>query len=113
MIKLTKTYERQEDSYKNESFDITVNGAVVGSADLMTDENSTYIERIDINEEHRNKGFGTAAIKTISRMYSTVFCAPDNEDARRLYERIGSEMNSEDYNAFGFAIDQNFGVYEF
>ena len=103
MIK--ETARTQEDSYEAISFDIIENGATVGYASVMADDNSTYCERIDIDEQYRNHGFGTAALEELSRMFGSIIVAPDNEDAKRLYERIG-------YEFFDDMYDQGFGVYE-
>lgn len=103
MIK--ETSRTQEDSYEAISFDIIENGITVGGASVMVDEKSAYCERIDIDEAYRNNGFGTAALYELSSMFHGIIVAPDNEDARRLYDRIGYESSDDMY-------DQGFGVYE-
>lgn len=40
-------------------------------------------------------------------MFGDIVVAPDNEDAKRLYERIGCEYNGNDADY----IDQGYGVY--
>ena len=67
---------------------------------------AAYCERIDIDEPFRNCGYGTAALRDLSEMFGGIVVAPDNEDAKRLYDRIGYESYKYDY------IDQGFGVYE-
>lgn len=103
MIK--ETARTQEDSYEAISFDIIENGVTVGYASVMVDDSSAYCERIDIEEEYRNRGYGTAALRDLSEMFHGIIVAPDNEDAQRLYERIGYETSDDMY-------DQGFGVYE-
>ena len=107
MITLQQTYREDEDSYSYEGYSIMVDGNEVGFANLMIDDTSTYIERLDINEESRNKGFGTQAITMISGMYDKVFAAPDNASSRRLLERLGYETT--EY----WMVDQGYGVYAF
>lgn len=103
MIKETR--RTNEDSFEAISFDIIENGITVGYASIMLDDSSAYCERIDIDEEYRNRGYGTAALRDLSEMFHGIIVAPDNEDAQRLYERIGYETSDDMY-------DQGFGVYE-
>lgn len=105
-IKVTHTYE--EDSYTNILIDIYNDSTKIGDCSLMVDENSAYCERIDIDEEYRNHGYGTEALYKLSSEYDGVVVAPDNEDAKRLYERIGREYDGDDADY----IDQGFGVYK-
>lgn len=102
---LVGTYD--EDSYKNEMYEYVVDGKTVGSASVMAGE-TAYVERIDIEEEYRNHGYGTAFLRELSDTYGFVYLAPDNADAQRLYERIGREYTGEDADY----VDQGFGVYE-
>lgn len=106
-VRLVQTYEREEESYTTYCFDITADGMKVGDCSMMVDENSAYCERIDIDGNHRNKGYGTAALQELSSMYGEIIVAPDNADAQRLYERLGYEYNGEDADY----IDQGYGVY--
>lgn len=97
------------------SFEIMLGEEVIGSGNLMLAENDddfTYLEGIEISEEHRNHGHGTNAISTLGKMYGTIYLTPDSEDSQRLYERLGDTISDNDYNKFGFAIDMGFGVYE-
>ena len=96
-------------------FDIEVDGIIVGGGNMIEAEREddfNYLERIDIDEEHRGKGYGTSALYELQSVYGSYYLAPDNERAQRLYERIADEISSADYDAFGFAIDQGYGVYE-
>lgn len=105
MLKMTRTFE--ESSYTAIAFDIIENDQIVGGCSIMVDDNSAYCERIDIDEEYRNRGYGTAAFTELSEMYDGIIVAPDNEDAQRLYDRLGFEYNGEDADY----IDQGYGVY--
>lgn len=71
-------------------------------------DDTAYCERIDIDEEYRNNGYGTSALNELSEMFDGITVAPDNEDAKRLYERIGCESRYENADY----IDQGFGVYD-
>lgn len=65
-------------------------------------------ELIVVYDEYRNKGIGTQALEELSSEFCGIVVAPDNENARRLYERLGREWIHEDADY----IDQGFGVYE-
>ncbi len=94
-------------------FDIVVDGEIVGGGYMQEHEDGELqLDRIDIDEQHRNKGIGTAALYELSKAYGSYFMTADNEDAARLYERIADEISDRDYDAWGFAIDMGYGVYE-
>ena len=94
--------------------DILADNKLVGEAMLTRYYNEdggheyTQLERIDIDEDFRGKGFGTAAIKTMRENYGRIVAAPDSEDSKRLYERIGKLV----IDTTG-RLDVGFGVYEF
>jgi RimJ/RimL family protein N-acetyltransferase len=88
--------------------EILVGDTAVGSMTLMVDENSTYIERIDVAEEYQGNGYGTQAIQMVAREYDTVFAAPDNEDSQRLFERLGRVYTGDEADY----VDQGFGVFQ-
>ena len=102
--------------YDYHHFDITNDDIKVGTLDIIDwfneDNTTAYVERIDIDEEYRNQGIGTQVLSDVLQaMYRAVIVAPDNDDAKRLYERIGSE-----YRAYGDEYDfsyndQGYGVY--
>lgn len=52
-----------------------------------------YIKSIDIDESYRNQGRGAKVLKDLANLYGTIFICPDNENAARLYKRIGEEVN--------------------
>ena len=104
---LIKTSERKEETYINELYELRIEGKTMGWASVMV-SSTAYVERIEIDKNYRNRGLGTQMLKDLSTMYGSVAVAPDSEDARRLYQRIGSEYTGDDYEY----IDQGFGVYE-
>lgn len=100
--------------------DIVLGDQVVGDMNVITDfsecDGYCYVERIDIEHEYRNRGIGTEVLKhllfdTFGWPCRTVVVAPDNVDAKRLYERIGSEVSGDAARVFG-DLDQGYGVYE-
>ena len=106
-----KTTACQEDTYTTVSVAAYSDEMEVGQMNLTIDNDGTYIERIDVIESLRGHGFGTEMLQHVAREYDNAFLAPDNADAKRLYERIGCEMRSGDYDKYGYAIDQGYGVY--
>jgi GNAT superfamily N-acetyltransferase len=99
-------------------FDILADDASVGEATLIRyykdgDTEYTRLERLDIAEAHRGKGFRTAAIETMRRLYGRIVAAPDCEDSRRLYERIGKLVIDTHGGKEECLLDRGFGVYEF
>ena len=93
---------------------ITVDGLEVGCGTLMEPESEDdfyYLERIDIYEQYRNRGYGTQALLKLKDITGGYYLSADNADAQRLYERIADPISDADYNRFGFAVDNGFGVY--
>lgn len=72
----------------------------IGYAELFVsydedgDEKSAYINSIEIYEQFRNCGYGSAALKAIAAEHDGLYICPDNEDAERLYARIGEECGA-------------------
>ncbi len=109
---------------KSGIFDVEVDGRVVGSGIMIKDEahydqeedieteDRPYLERFDIIEGYRRRGYGTKALLLLRAMHGSYILAPDNEQAQQLYERIGRKITESDYSKWGFAADQGFGVYE-
>lgn len=99
-----------------ELFDIELDGQIIGCGSMIEaeeDDEAAYLERLDIDEGHQNKGYGTKALRLLRKVYGPFFTAPDSEDAQRFYDRVGCEMRVQQYSDYGFAVDQGFGVYEF
>lgn len=69
----------------------------------------THCDSILVYETYRNQGLGTEALEILAEMYENYSITPDNEDAQRLYERLGSEDLS---NPEAYYTDQGYGVYE-
>lgn len=95
------------DTYTYDNIAIMLDGKEVGTIGIVADENEPYLERIDIDEKYRNKGIGTDALRLVAEKYGEFLIAPDNEDAKRLYERYGDESNSDNAPY----LDQGYGVY--
>lgn len=109
MIDIKRTRANEEASYTSMEYVMMLDGKEIGCASLIVDSESAYCERIDIDEAYRNQGHGTKLLKTLSSEFGSVFVAPDNEDAQRLYDRIGFDVTSE---GDWWAVDQGYGVYE-
>jgi len=117
MIKIREYRRYYLDGNETVTYVMYVNGEKVGYAyvteflkgkeDNESDGMDAYIDRIDIYDGYRNKGFGSTFIAWISGQYDRVFAAPDNLDSQRLFDRIGREH----YGEYG-GFDQGFGVYE-
>lgn len=95
------------DTYTYDNIAIMLDGKEVGTIGMVVDESEPYLERIDIDEKYRNKGIGTDALRLVAEKYGEFLIAPDNEDAKRLYERYGDESNSDNAPY----LDQGYGVY--
>lgn len=112
-VEIVKKSEVDEDTYTTSIYDIVANDKIIGMATVMSSPNApSYLERIDIDEPYRGKGYGTAAINELSDMHGGLYAAPDNPDSQRLFDRIGYEQSQKEYGEFGHAIDQGFGVYD-
>ena len=101
---------------QNGLFDIVLDETVIGGGSMIvaeTEEDFNYLERLDIDEEHRGQGHGTKALYELLDVYGGYYLTPDNENAKRLYEKVCDEINDTEYDKFGFAIDNGYGVYKF
>ena len=107
-IEIKKVNEVEEDTHTAIQYDILANGAEAGVINVQLDDSYAYCDFICVHDDKRNAGIGTAALEALVDEYDRVVIAPDNEDARRLYARLGREWNGEDA---GY-IDQGYGVYE-
>lgn len=108
-VQIKETRRIEEEGYETVSYDIVANGEAAGAVSMSISDNGAYCERIDVDEAFRNQGIGTAALGLLSHEFGSVTIAPDNEDARRLYERLGCDVTDKNDN---WAVDQGFGVYE-
>lgn len=92
-----------------EIFQVFNGDTKVGATSVVSWADGTaLIERLDIDEAHRNNGFGTQAIELISSGFDECYIVPDNADAARLYARLGSETYEEPW----LHLDQGFGVFK-
>lgn len=112
-----KTMEYTTQTYDDEGTFRTYTGAHVRAIVQELDDGCGYIERIDVDEGFRGQGIGTEAIREIAGDFDSLFAAPDNEGAARLYARIGEQVVGEDIDAAApleclYYLDQGFGVYE-
>lgn len=86
-----------------------VGGVDVGGASVIVyDDGDAYVERVDIAVGYRNRGYGSAMLKRLAAMYNGIYLAPDNDDARRLYARLGDDVTSKGSWSY---VDQGYGVY--
>ncbi len=106
-VEIKKVRSTPDETFTYEVYTASVDGIEVGCASVMTDDKSTYVDRIDIYDGYRNHGYGTAFLMGLSKEYGSVVLAPDSEDSRRLYDRLGNDV-SRDY----WMVDQGYGVYE-
>lgn len=106
-VAVTATYtvdDGDEYMYTARVGDVTIGGASV----IVYDNGDAYIERIDVDDGYRNRGYGTAMLKQLAALYGAVYLAPDNDDARRLYARLGDDVTSKGSWSY---VDQGYGVY--
>lgn len=75
-------------------------GVVIGGTE------PAYVERIDVDEKYRGQGIGTWLLKKMAVEYDDIFISADNEDAARLYWRIGEEYTGES----AYYVDYGYGV---
>ena len=99
--------------------DILADDSIVGSAMLTryhgenVGREYAHLERIDIDEDSRGKGYGSAAIEAMRKAYGRIVAAPDSEDSQRLYALIGEEVLDTRGDMEECYLCVGFGVYEF
>ena len=109
MTEIKRISTSEEESYTSIEYVMLSDGQEIGWASVQADSASAYCERIDIDEAWRNQGHGTAFLKALSDEHGSIFVAPDNEDAQRLYDRLGWDVSGK---GDWWAVDQGYGVYE-
>ena len=87
---------------------ITRDGIIIGTMTVVIWHDCVEIERIDIDEDCRGCGIGTAAIKAVReatrRLYVPTLITADNHAADRLYHRLGEEESSLEIARAGYPI---------
>lgn len=98
-----------------EAWNIFKDGKEVGFASVQNwetkEEDGVYVERIDVYDGFRGKGYGTALLEAIDEYYDyDIYICPDNERAAKLYERLGEKL--EYYPEPYCYLDCGLGVYD-
>ena len=109
-ITLEKKLSYTDEGWNYYRHTIKEDGIEVGYADVVShpDYEEAYLEDVDVKEEHRNKGIGTATIRALAKEYGYIYFAPTDENNKRLYDRIAEEEPTyKDHDA----IDQGYGIY--
>jgi RimJ/RimL family protein N-acetyltransferase len=93
-------------------YDIELDGVKIGSCIMMEYHDGTaLLDRLDIDEQYRCKGYGTEAIEALKRIRSEkdgcLYCAAESERCSHLYDRIGRQTSEDPW----CNLDQGFGVY--
>lgn len=114
-IKYEITQGKEDDYYHMDGENFGLSYITYKSVDWV--EDIIYVERIDVDEGHRGKGIGTAVLQLLAKKYRAVFVAPDNEDSKRLYARIGVDAYTDScpgdfYYTDIFLFNTGFGLYE-
>ena len=91
IVALCQTRVQREDAYDAIAYSITLHGIPIGSAMVLATPHDAYLERIDIDAEHRSCGYGSDAISQLSAIHPALYAAPDNSASQRLLARIGQE----------------------
>ena len=108
-MKLVEKLFDKEGNYETYTEDIVVDGQKVGRADVIVnteDEDMNYVEWIYIEDEFKNKGYGTQAFKMLAEKYGYIYFAPCDERNKSMYERFAEEITTNTPE-----VDQGFGVY--
>lgn len=105
IILVNQTTDEYEGTFY--AYNLVSCGQVIGSATVKEDDDKAYLTSIDIDDGFRNNGYGTIVTRTLSEMFDGLYVAPDNEDANRLFWRIGWGIPWEK----AAHLDQGYGVY--
>lgn len=82
-------------------------------ADVLELDDCGYVQRIDVDEDCRNNGIGTAAIRQIGMDFWRLYFAPDNADSARLFARLGEKVEGLIVdNTPMDCLDAGYGIYE-
>ena len=105
MLEMTRKLTENEENYKFYDIDIMLDGKKIGYAEMFIvteiskygedfNEDFSYIKSIEIDEEYRNNGYGTKVLTDLAAEFDGIYICPDNENAKRLYARLGEEVNA-------------------
>ena len=115
--KICKGHEHDEADTSFE-FYAYENGVKVGEAYVLVDDErgDAFVDWIEIYEGNRGRGLGTEFLLHLagSSEYGEIVLAPNNENAQRLYERIGEDASERKYDRYLESwqyVDQGYGVY--
>lgn len=112
MLKITKRTTGEEITYRFDEYgeetnqiaciaydaDIEADGEKIGYVQMFVnydedgDISTAYLATIEIDEQHRCKGYGEEALKTLASQYGGIYLCPSNERCEHLYNRIGEEI---------------------
>ena len=102
------TFEVIRETDESIEYGAYIDGKQVAAASVLLGDEGAYCERIDVDEDKRGQGIGTAFLRFLSEAHGDIYVAPDNEDAQRLYDRLGYDVTDKDDWCY---VDQGFGVY--
>lgn len=110
-VNYNQTFKQDLDDGTRYNYDLKIGNTKVGdmTLDVYDDGDTAVIDRIDIDTQYRNQGFGTRFIKDIANKYFETYIVPDNENARRLYARLGDDSNIRSPYDY---LDQGYGVFK-
>lgn len=86
-------------------------GQDIGICDILTDykefgfNGAFYVQHIEIDEQYRNQGYGTAALAAVCAKFGRIYLAASDENSARLYARLGAETEK------FWEVDLGNGVY--
>lgn len=102
-----------EASFTNSFYSLLDGDREIGTASMEAYADGTnYVARLDVIEGERGKGYGTAMLQMLREIYGSLVITPDNADAARLYDRLGTSLvGTRQYDESFFALDNGFGVY--
>lgn len=88
------------DTMKMFDISIMLGSDKIGYAELFIsydedgDESAAYVKSIEIKGLYRNNGYGTEILKALAEEHRGIYICPDNDDAERLYARLGEETSA-------------------
>lgn len=91
---LTQTLEEVSDEFEKEVvLKATIDGKIVGSVRVLSDNRTCYIGKLIVSPEHQGKGYGTGLLAEIEKICQhqryELFTSDKSSGNIRLYERAG------------------------